>query len=151
MGFYVPPTSLLSSIFLPNPLKDVKKEVHGNTDSNSRSLQASTMIDKWKKLQTKMHSFPFLLPPCLSPLHLDLFKLRPLRVGEEDIMDFALLIRSFFFILSTDLILTTQLDGESQQKGERRPQHPNTNSRSTINGSNQGQYPTTCYRASLIS
>jgi len=84
MGSYVPPTSLLSSIFLPNPLKDVKKEVHGNTDSNSRSLQASTMIDKWKKLQTRMHSFPFLLPPCLPPLHLDLFKLRPPRVGEKE-------------------------------------------------------------------
>ena len=84
MGSYVPPTSLLSSIFLPNPLKDVKKEVHGNTDSNSRSLQASTMIDKWKKLQIRMHSFPFLLPLCLSPLHLDLFKLRPPRVGEKE-------------------------------------------------------------------
>ena len=84
MGSYVPPTSLLSSIFLPNPLKDVKKEVHGNTDSNSRSLQASTMIDKWKKLQTRMHSFPFLLPPCLSLLHLYLFKLRLPRVGEKE-------------------------------------------------------------------
>ena len=31
-----------------------------------------------------MHSFPFLLPPCLSLLHLDLFKLRPPRVGEKD-------------------------------------------------------------------
>ena len=56
--------------------------------------------------------FFFLLPTCLSPLHLDFFKLRPPRV-EEGIMDFALLIRSFFFILSTDLVLTTQLDGES--------------------------------------
>ena len=79
MGSYVPPTSLLSSIFLPNPLKDIKKEVYGNADSNSRSLQASTMIDKWKKLQTRMHSFPFLLPPCLSPLHLE-----PPRVGEKE-------------------------------------------------------------------
>ena len=42
------------------------------------------MINKWKKLQTRMHSFPFLLPPCLSPLHLDLFKLRPPRVGEKE-------------------------------------------------------------------
>ena len=41
MGSYVPPTSLLSSIFLPNPLKDVKKEVHGNTNHNSSNLQAS--------------------------------------------------------------------------------------------------------------
>ena len=39
--------------------------------------------------------FSFLLPPCLSPLYLDFFKLRPPRV-EEGIMDFALLIRSFF-------------------------------------------------------
>ena len=150
MGSYVPPTSLLSSIFLPNPLEDVKKGVHGNTDCNSRNLQVPTIVDTWKKLKTRMISFLFCCPPCLSPLHLDFFKLRPPRV-EEDIMDFALLIRSFFFILSTDLILTTQLDGESQQKGERRPQHPSTNSGSTSNGSNQGQYPTTCYRASLIS
>ena len=46
MGSYVPPTSLLSSIFLPNPLKDVKKEVQGNTDSNSKDLQASATDDK---------------------------------------------------------------------------------------------------------
>jgi len=103
-----------------------------------------------KETEDKNAPFSFLLPLCLSPLHFDFFKSRPPRV-EEDIMDFALLIRSFFFILSTDLILTTQLDGESQQKGERRPQHPSTNSGSTSNGSNQGQYPTTCYRASLIS
>jgi len=103
-----------------------------------------------KETEDKNALFFFLLPPCLSPLYLDFFKLRPPRV-EEDIMDFALLIRSCFFILPTDLILTTQLDGESQQKEERRPQHPSTNSGSTGNGSNQGQYPTTCYRASLIS
>ena len=99
-----------------------------------------------KEAEDKNALFSFLLLPCLSPLHLDLFKLRPPRVGEKDIMDFALL-----FNLSTDLIPTTQPDGESQQKGERRPQHPSTNSGSTSNGSNQGQYPTTCYRASLIS
>ena len=103
-----------------------------------------------KEAEDKNALFSFLLPPYLSHLLLDFFKLRPPRV-EEDIMDFAWLIRSFFFILSTDLILTTQPDGESQQKGERRPQHPSTNSGSTSNGSNQGQYPTTCYRASLIS
>ena len=80
--FYTSP-SLLSSVFLPNPL-DVKKEVYGNTGSNSRNLPESTMIDKWKKLQTRMHSFPFLLPPCLSPLYLDLFKLRPPRVSEKE-------------------------------------------------------------------
>ena len=103
-----------------------------------------------KETEDKNAPFSFLLPLCLSPLHLDFFELRPPRV-EEDIMDSVLLIRSFFFILSTDLILTTQLDGESQQKEEGRPQHPSTNSGSTSNGSNQGQYPTTCYRASLIS
>ena len=80
--FYTSP-SLLSSVFLHNP-RDVKKEVYGNTGSNSRNLPESTMIDKWKKLQTRMHSFPFLLPPCLPPLHLDLFKLRPPRVGEKE-------------------------------------------------------------------
>ena len=46
MGSYVPPTSLLSSIFLPNPLEDVKKEVQGNIDNNSRDLQAFAMVDK---------------------------------------------------------------------------------------------------------
>jgi len=83
---------------LANPL-DVKKEVHGNTDSNSRNLQVSTMIDKWKKLKANA-LFSFLLPPCFSPLHLDLFKLRPPRVGERDIMDFTLLIQSFFILYS---------------------------------------------------
>ena len=103
-----------------------------------------------KETEDKNALFFFLLPPCLSPLYLDFFKLRPPRV-EEDIMDFALLIRSCFFILPTDLILTTQLDGESQQKEERRPQHPRPNSGTTSNDSIQGQHPTACYRASLIS
>ena len=44
-----------------------------------------------KEIEDKNALFSFLLPPCLSPLHLDFFKLRPPRV-EEDIMDFALLI-----------------------------------------------------------
>ena len=48
-----------------------------------------------KEAEDKNALFPFLLPLCLSPLHLDFFKSRPPRV-EEDIMDFALLIRSFF-------------------------------------------------------
>ena len=48
--FYTSP-SLLSSVFLPNPFEDVKKEVQGNTNSNSRNLQASTMINKCKKLK----------------------------------------------------------------------------------------------------
>ena len=60
MGSYVPPTSLLSSIFLPNPLEDVKKEVQGNTDSKSRDLQASAMVDKWKQAEVK--NILFLLP-----------------------------------------------------------------------------------------
>ena len=67
MGSYLPPTSLLSSIFLPNPLKDVKKEVHGNPDSISRNLQSSTIIDKWKKLETKMLSSPFCYPRVFLP------------------------------------------------------------------------------------
>ena len=40
------PTSLLSSVLLPNLLEDVKKEVQGNTDSNSKDLQASATDDK---------------------------------------------------------------------------------------------------------
>ena len=71
-----------------------------------------------KETEDKNALFSFLLPSYLSPLHLDFFKLRPPSV-EEDIMDFALLIRSFFFILSTNLIPTTQPDGESQQKFRR--------------------------------
>ena len=39
-----PSPSLLSFVFLLSPLVDVKKEVHGNTDSISRNLQASTMV-----------------------------------------------------------------------------------------------------------
>ena len=50
LGSYVPPTSLLSSIFLPNPLKDIKKEVHGNTNNNSSNLQASAMVIKKMKV-----------------------------------------------------------------------------------------------------
>jgi len=44
-----------------------------------------------KEAEDKNAPFSFLLPLCLSPLHLDFFKSRPPRV-EEDIMDFALLI-----------------------------------------------------------
>ena len=55
MGSYVPPTSLLSSIFLPNPLKDVKKEVQGNTDN--RNLQASAMVKQMREAEKK--PFPF--------------------------------------------------------------------------------------------
>ena len=42
---FVHPPSLLSSILLPNPLEDVKKEVQ-DTDSNSIDLQASAMVEK---------------------------------------------------------------------------------------------------------
>ena len=56
MGSYVPPTSLLSSIFLPNPLKDVKKEVQGNTDN--RNLQASAMVKQMREVEEKK-PFPF--------------------------------------------------------------------------------------------
>ena len=65
-GFFYTSSPLLSSIFLPNPL-DVKKEVHDDTDSNSRNLQASTMIDKWKKLKTRILSFPFCYPHVFPP------------------------------------------------------------------------------------
>ena len=37
-----------------------------------------------KETEDKNALFPFLLPPCLSPLYLDLFKLRPPRVGEKE-------------------------------------------------------------------
>ena len=58
MGSYVPPTSLLSSIFLPNPLKDVKKEVQGNTDNRN---QASAMVKQMREAEKK--AFSFLLLP----------------------------------------------------------------------------------------
>ena len=63
-----------------------------------KEFMATLVYDdqQMKETEDKNAPFSFLLPLCLSPLHLDLFKLRPLRVGEEDIMDFALLIRSFF-------------------------------------------------------
>ena len=67
MGSYVPPTSLLSSIFLPNPLKDVKKEVHGNTDSNSRSLQASTNDRQMKEAADKNALFSLSVTPMSFP------------------------------------------------------------------------------------
>ena len=51
LGSFVPPTSLLSSVLLPNLLEDVKKKVQGNTNSNSRNLQASTIINKCRKLK----------------------------------------------------------------------------------------------------
>ena len=59
MCSYVPPTSLLSSIFLPNPLKDVKKEVQGNTDN--RNIQASAMVKQMREAEKK--AFSFLLLP----------------------------------------------------------------------------------------
>ena len=59
MGSYVPPTSLLSSIFLPNHLKDVKKEVQGNTDN--RNLQASAMVKQMREAEKK--AFSVLLLP----------------------------------------------------------------------------------------
>ena len=59
MGSYVPPTSLLSSTFLPNPLKDVKKEVQGNTDN--RNLQVSAMVKQMREAEKK--AFSFLLLP----------------------------------------------------------------------------------------
>ena len=37
-----------------------------------------------KEAEDKNSLFSFLLPPCISPLHLDLFKLRPPRVGEKE-------------------------------------------------------------------
>ena len=66
MGSYVPLTSLLSSIFLRNPLKDVKKEVQGNTDSNSKDLQVSTTDDKWKQAEVKNIFFLFATPMSFS-------------------------------------------------------------------------------------
>ena len=101
-----------------------------------------------KETEDKNALFSFLLPPYLSHLLLDLFKLQPPRVCEDDNMDVTLIL---VFSFSTDLVPTTQPDGEPQQKGERRHQHSSTNSRSTSNGSNQGQQPTACYRASLLS
>ena len=53
-----------------------------------------------KETEDKNALFSFRLTLCLSPLHLDLFKLRPPRVGERDIMDFTLLIQSFFILYS---------------------------------------------------
>ena len=53
-----------------------------------------------KEVEDKNALVSFLLPPCLYPLHLDLFKLRPPRVGEEDIMDFTLLFNLLYNLFS---------------------------------------------------
>ena len=45
-----------------------------------------------KEAEDKNALFSFRLTLCLSPLHLDLFKLRPPRVCEDDIMDVTLLL-----------------------------------------------------------
>ena len=89
MGSYVPPTSLLSSVFLPNPLEDIKKEVQGNTDY--KNLQASSMVDEWNKLKPRM-LFSFCYPHVILLYTLFLFKSQPPRIGEDDIVDFTLLL-----------------------------------------------------------
>ena len=63
-----------------------------------------------KETEDKNALFSFLLPPYLSHLLLDLFKLQPPRVCEDDNMDVTLIL--VFFFLSTDLVPTTQLDVE---------------------------------------
>ena len=65
-GFLCTSSSLLSSAFLPNPL-DVKKEVCGNADRNSRNLQASEAVNRWSKLKPRMTSFPFYYLEMASP------------------------------------------------------------------------------------
>ena len=100
MGSYVPPTSLLSSIFLPNPLKDVKKEDQGNTDSNSQDLQASATVNKWKQAEVKNILFLF-LPPCPSPLHLISFNNHDHnQLREDDIMNFTMLFNLPYHLFS---------------------------------------------------
>ena len=87
--FFCTPTSLLSSVFLPNPLEDIKKEVQGNTDN--KNLQASAMVDEWKKLKPRM-LFSFCYPHVILLYTLFLFKSQPPRIGEDDIVDFTLLL-----------------------------------------------------------
>ena len=100
MGSFVPPTSLLSSIFLPNPLKDVKKEDQGNTDSNSQDLQASATVNKWKQAEVKNILFLF-LPPCPSPLHLISFNNHDHnQLREDDIMNFTMLFNLPYHLFS---------------------------------------------------
>jgi len=48
-----------------------------------------------KEAEDKNAPFSFLLPPCLSPLHLDFFKLQPPRVREDDNMDVTLILAFF--------------------------------------------------------
>jgi len=53
----------------------------------SRKKFMATLVyndQQMKETEDKNALFPFLLPPWLSPLHLDLFKLRPPRVGEKE-------------------------------------------------------------------
>ena len=45
-----------------------------------------------KEAEDKNALLSFLLPPYLSPFNLDLFKLRPPRVCEDDIMDVTVLL-----------------------------------------------------------
>ena len=150
MGSFTPSSPCCPPSFYLILLEDVKKEVYGNTDSNSRNLQTSTMIDKWKKLKTRMLSFPFCYTHIFLLSTLICLAITITKSWGRLYHELYLVIQSFIFILSTNFIPTTQVDGESQQKGERRPQRPSTNSGSTSNGSNQGQHPTACHKASLI-
>jgi len=57
------------------------------------------------------------LPPCHSPLHLDLFnKSQPPRVGEDDIMDFTLIINYHLFSLLTLSLLPNQMASPSRNQ-----------------------------------
>ena len=76
--------------FLLNPLEDVKKEVQGNTKSN-RDLQASAMVNKWKKLKTRMLSFLFATSMSSSSTPWFIQHSRSPRVGQDGIVNFTLL------------------------------------------------------------
>ena len=69
----------------------------------SRKKFMATLVyndQQMKETEDKNALFSLLLPLCLSPLHLYLFKLWPPRAGEKDIMDSALLIQSSFILHS---------------------------------------------------
>ena len=68
---------------------DAKKEAQGNTDN--KNLQASAMVDEWKKQKPRM-LFSFSYPHVILLYTLFLFKSQPPSIGEDDIVDFTLLL-----------------------------------------------------------
>jgi hypothetical protein len=69
-----------------------------------------------KEAEDKNALFSFLLPPYLSHLLLDLFKLQPLRVCEDDNMDVTLILAFSFSLLTLSLPHNQMLSPSRKEK-----------------------------------